>query len=66
MLKQAIFEASTVQDRVDVLILVENVYFEGNDNDNETINEKIRIRRKFVRYCLSVSKKSEFIKTMNY
>ena len=37
--KQAILEASTIQDRVDVLISLLRMYtLEGNDNDNETIN----------------------------
>ena len=37
--KQAVLEASTIQDRVDVLISLLRMYtLEGNDNDNETIN----------------------------
>ena len=37
--KQAILEANSLQDRVDILISLLRMYtLEGNDNDNETIN----------------------------
>lgn len=37
--KQAILEASSIQDRVDTLISLLKMYtLEGNDNENETIN----------------------------
>ncbi len=37
--KQAVLEANSLQDRVDILISLLRMYtLEGNDNDNETIN----------------------------
>ena len=37
--KQALLEANTLQDRLDVLISLLKMYtLEGNDNENETIN----------------------------
>ena len=39
LLKKAILEANSLQDRVDILISLLRMYtLESSDNDNETIN----------------------------